>query len=66
MSGKGSAPRPLSVGHDTFAKQFEAIFGKKNDKNSPSTERTVAQADPKSETKAEGSSSGLEKTTSTN
>lgn len=30
--GKGSAPRPLSVSHDTFAKQFEAIFGAKNDK----------------------------------
>ena len=29
--GKGSAPRPFSVGHDTFAKQFEAIFGKKNE-----------------------------------
>ena len=41
--GKGSAPRPFSVGHDTFAKQFEAIFGKKNE-NSPSTERAVAEA----------------------
>ncbi|MEN9670964.1 MAG: hypothetical protein RL018_1241 [Pseudomonadota bacterium] len=41
--GKGSAPRPFSVGHDTFAKQFEAIFGKKNE-NSPSTERTVAES----------------------
>lgn len=27
--GKGSAPRPYSVGHDVFSKQFEAIFGKK-------------------------------------
>jgi len=43
MSGKGSAPRPFSVGHDIFAKQFEATFGKKNDKNSPSTERPVAE-----------------------
>ena len=30
--GKGSAPRPFSVGHDLFSKQFEAIFGKKDDK----------------------------------
>ena len=52
MSGKGSAPRPFSVGHDTFAKQFEAIFGKKNE-NSPSTERTVAE---------DGTKGGEEKT----
>jgi hypothetical protein len=51
--GKGSAPRPFSVGHDVFAKQFEAIFGKKNDKNSPSSECPVAPAG--SETGSESS-----------
>lgn len=41
--GKGSTPRPFSVGHDIFAKQFEATFGKKNE-NSPSAECPVAEA----------------------
>ena len=59
--GKGSAPRPFSVGHDTFAKQFEAIFGKKNE-NSPSTERTLAKARTETNAETEGSSDGLEKT----
>lgn len=26
MSGKGSRPRPLSVDHDTFANNWDAIF----------------------------------------
>lgn len=59
--GKGSAPRPFSVGHDIFAKQFEAIFGKKNE-NSPSAECAVAEAGTKTGAEAEGSSGGLEKT----
>ena len=29
MSGKGSSPRPFSVSADTFASNFDAIFGKK-------------------------------------
>lgn len=29
MSGKGSAPRPYSVDAETFANNFDAIFGKK-------------------------------------
>jgi hypothetical protein len=41
--GKGSAPRPLSVDNETFNRNFEAIFGKKNDKDSPSTECPVAE-----------------------
>ena len=47
--GKGSAPRPFSVGHDTFAKQFEAIFGKKHDTNKDSTspQCTLAQREDK-------------------
>jgi len=53
--GKSSAPRPFSVGHDIFAKQFEAIFGKKNE-NNISAECTVAEtrdecaANPKEQT----------------
>mgnify|MGYP003338016517 FL=1 len=27
MSGKGSSPRPFSVDHDTFAHNWDAIFG---------------------------------------
>mgnify|MGYP000237503942 FL=1 len=61
MSGKGSAPRPFSVGHDTFAKQFEAIFGKKNE-NSLSAECPVAETGSEAGTEAEGPSSGVEKT----
>ena len=30
--GKGSAPRPFSVTDDVFARNFEAIFGKKDEK----------------------------------
>jgi Zn finger protein HypA/HybF involved in hydrogenase expression len=29
MSGKGSAPRPFSVDQNTFANNWDAIFGKK-------------------------------------
>jgi hypothetical protein len=36
--GKGSAPRPFSVSDEVFAKNFEAIFGKKNDKPKNPTE----------------------------
>jgi hypothetical protein len=32
MSGKGSSPRPFSVSQDTFASNYEAIFGKKKPK----------------------------------
>ena len=41
MSGKGSAPRPMP-NPEKFRDNFDLIFGKKNDKNSPSTERTLA------------------------
>lgn len=59
MSGKGSAPRPFSVGHDTFAKQFEAIFGKKNE-NSPSTKCPVAEAGIEDGTKKEEQKGGVQ------
>ena len=36
--GKGSAPRPFSVSDEVFAKNFEAIFGKKDDKPKNPTE----------------------------
>lgn len=29
MSGKGSAPRPISVPEDEYAESWERIFGKK-------------------------------------
>ena len=32
MSGKGSSPRPFSVSQDTFANNWDAIFGKKESK----------------------------------
>ena len=53
--GKGSAPRPLSVDNETFNKNFEAIFGKKHDKNkdSSSTECPVAQMGNSSSGEAE-------------
>jgi hypothetical protein len=52
--GKGSSPRPFSVGHDTFAKQFEAIFGKKHDTNKDSTSAqcTLAQREDKDKAEA--------------
>lgn len=33
MSGKGSKPRPYSVDRKTFDKNWDAIFGKKDNKN---------------------------------
>ena len=36
--GKGSSPRPYSVSQDTFANNYDLIFGKKN-KMSPSVEQ---------------------------
>jgi hypothetical protein len=53
MSGKGSAPRPMP-NPDKFRENFDLIF-KKNDKNSPITERTLAQADTKTKEKESGS-----------
>ena len=41
MSGKGSDQRPTD--HKKFSENYDLIFGKKNDKNSSSTERPVAQ-----------------------
>lgn len=32
MSGKGSKPRPFSVDRKTFDKNWDTIFGKKEDK----------------------------------
>ena len=33
---KGSSPRPFEVDHDTYTKNFEAIFGKKKQEEKPS------------------------------
>lgn len=62
MSGKGSAPRPFSVGHDTFAKQFEAIFGKKNE-NRTSTECPWPKPIPKPEPRKRGRKTNAERMT---
>lgn len=62
--GKGSSPRPFSVNDETFKQNFEAIFGKKHDKNSPSTERALAQTGSKRTTETEGPSSGMEEASS--
>jgi len=43
MSGKGSSPRPMP-NPEKFRENFDLIFGKKDDKNSSSTQRTLAQA----------------------
>ena len=29
MNGKGSRPRPLSIGSEEYAKRYEAVFGRK-------------------------------------
>ena len=52
--GKGSAPRPLSVNDETFTRNFEAIFGKRHDKNQDNTspQCSVAQARTNPETEA--------------
>lgn len=34
MSGKGSRARPLSVPREKFEKNWDAVFGKKNDDKS--------------------------------
>ena len=55
--GKGSAPRPLSVDNETFNRNFEAIFGKKHDKNkdNPSTQCPVAKLGSETSGEAETS-----------
>lgn len=35
--GKGSAPRPIEVDHNTFASNWEATFGKKKVTHMPQT-----------------------------
>ena len=42
MSGKGSRPRPYSVDQKTFESNWDAIFGKKNEKvESPEYEDNI-------------------------
>lgn len=53
MTGKGSAPRPFSVNNETFAKNFEAIFGKKNE-NSSSAECSVAETNSETNSEEKG------------
>ena len=47
--GKGSAPRPFSVSDEVFAKNFEAIFGKKNDKPKNPTESGESEQLPRND-----------------
>lgn len=52
MSGKGSAPRPFGVDAQTYANNFDAIFGKKkNDSlnNGNSGTNTKEESDKSSE-----------------
>lgn len=46
-AGKGDRYR--KVDQEKFANNYDLIFRKKDDKNSPSTERTLAQTDTKSD-----------------
>lgn len=47
MSGKGSDQRPTD--HKKFSENYDLIFGKKDDKNSPSPQRTLAQTGDKTD-----------------
>ena len=42
MSGKGSAPRPMPD-YEKYSDNYDLIFRKKDDKNSPSPKCTLAQ-----------------------
>jgi len=48
-AGKGDRYR--KVDQDKFANNYDLIFGKKNDKNSSSTERPVAESGNKDDKK---------------
>jgi len=52
-NGKGSKPRPFSVSQDTFAANWDVIFGVK-DKSVPSTQHTDTQTQPKKKRKNNG------------
>ncbi len=39
--GKGSAPRPFGVDHNTFASNWDQIFGKKSNGNQSGTSNQV-------------------------
>lgn len=44
--GKGSSPRPYSVDHETFANNWDLIFGKKSDvKDQPGRTENKPPAD---------------------
>ena len=41
MSGKGSAPRPYSVDQATYAKNWDAVFGRKKESEAEKFDRAV-------------------------
>ena len=43
---KGSRPRPYSVSQDTFANNYDAIFGKKDKKNDGQREQSETLQQP--------------------
>ena len=49
-AGKGSGPRPFSVSTETFADNWERIFGKKDNKEPAKSDQ---EADTKEETNTE-------------
>jgi hypothetical protein len=44
--GKGSKPRPFSVDQDQFIKNWDLIFGKKNEKDAKQTSQTSESSEP--------------------
>lgn len=41
MSGKGSAPRPFSVDQQTYAANWDAVFGKKKASTAEQFDRAI-------------------------
>lgn len=56
MSGKGSRPRPYSVSQSTFESNWDAIFGKKENKSQDDDKNTVNDSDTSE--LSQGSSAG--------
>ena len=52
-NGKGSKPRPSSIQQETFAANWDAIFGPK-DKSVPSSQHTDTQTRPEKKQKHHG------------
>jgi hypothetical protein len=51
-NGKGSKPRPLSVSQETFANNWDAIFGPKDKSVPTDLQHTDTQTQPKKKRKS--------------